>query len=141
MKNVVLKCLMLLSFCYAVEGCKSQPNTTPVSSAVADQLLGDYGVQSSAGVETALRVSQGVGGYQFSTFEHGKWKLVPGVAHPIDSAYVQQTFGSNIPCAGLVTDAGVAVLKLPAGWHQNRFTTPTGYVLVLALGPMAAVKL
>jgi hypothetical protein len=140
----VALCLGILVFGLLAGGCKSASNLSEnlATSTSELYLAGVYGVQSPTGVETALRVSSGNGGYIFSTFEHGTWREVHSPVHAVTAAYMQKVFGVvDAPYTGLMTDTGVAVVKLPAGWHQNRFATGSGYVLVLALGPMPAAKL
>ncbi len=119
-------------------GCKGRE----VAAASAN-LDGTYGVQTSAGIEPVLRVSQDAAGVHLSEYNRGHWVQHRTLAHLVTQQEFDKLFGPGAGSSftGVGSPDGGVVLQVPHGWHQGRFTTQTGYIVVLAIGAREAVKL
>lgn len=132
--------IMLLGALACGEGCKS--NLVDASSS-AGSLVGTYGVQTPTGSQPVLRVSQDGAGVHLSEYNRGQWVQHRTLAHIVTQQEFDKLFGPGTGAAfiGVGSPDGGVVLQVPHGWHQGRFTTQTGYIVVLAIGAREAVKL
>lgn len=134
----ILRMLAVFLFAASSPGCN---NGQGAASSV--NLAGTYGVQTAAGIQPVLRVSQDAAGVHLSEYNRGQWVLHHTLAHTVSQQEFDKLFGpgTGIAFTGVGSPDGGVVLQVPRGWHQGRFTTQTGYIVVLAIGAREAVKL
>ena len=137
-----------------VAGCNSsnghEPSAvkTTVLHALApdeDSLIGDYGARGAKGVQPLMRVSHSggtTGMYKLEEKNAAGWKEDKAQGRPLTKEEFTKLVGAGIdvPFTGLVFGQA-ALIKVPAGWHQGKFSTSTGYILLTFLGPMELTKL
>lgn len=141
-------------FSGVVAGCNSSNGHDPSAvkttvlhalSADEDSLIGEYGAQGAKGVQPLMRVSHSSEAkdvYKLEEKNRGGWKADKAQGRPLTRAEFAKLVGAGIdvPFTGIVFGQA-ALIKVPAGWHQGKFSTSTGYILLTFIGPIELTKL
>ena len=107
-----------------------------------DGIAGTYGVEERGKVEPLFKVEAVGNAYTLSEYHAGSWTKATSAVKPFTKVDLEQLTKHKIDVSvnGIQTNS-FALIQVPKGWSDGRFTTKTGYFAFILFGPVELQKL